>query len=556
VFRLAGLLCLLGLGAFAQPSPLLQILGEELDRNFRILKEKAESPPYFLVYGVTEHQVVGVSASLGALENATRRHSRFLDVSVRVGSYKLDNYHPLTGEQAQFSPGALLPLEDSPRAIQQRLWRETDRAFRAAAQRLIRIRTGKEVKVAESEQAADFSMEQPSNHQDPAPALRISVEDWSERARKLSTEFRKHPEILSSQVIFLANAETKYLVNTEGSRLEHGRTFGRILISAEAKAADGMELSAGETIEAADPAHLPNDDGVRAAIRRVIEELTGMLRAPVVEPYVGPALLSGKAAGVFFHEIFGHRVEGHRQREESDGQTFAKSVGTAVLPSFLSVAFDPTLRSVGKTDLEGSYLYDDDGVKARRVNVVESGILKTFLMSRSPVAKLESSNGHGRRQPGREVVSRQSNLVVESSNKVAEARLRQMLIEEARRQGKPYGYRFEQVTGGYTSTSRRGIQAFKVIPVVVYRVWADGRPDELVRGVEIVGTPLASFAKILATGDKQDVFNGRCGAESGEVPVSAVSPALLVSELEIQKKEVSRNRPPILPPPQPTEGPR
>ena len=174
-------------------------------------------------------------------------------------------------------------------------------------------------------------------------------------------------------------------------------------------------------------------------------------------------------------------------------------------------------------------------------------------MSRSPIQGFDHSNGHGRRQPGLEVVSRQSNLIVESSRAVPEARLREMLIEEIKRQNKPYGLYFRDITGGFTNTGRQGLQAFKVIPMMVYRVFPDGRPDELIRGADIVGTPLASFAKILATSDRPQVFNGYCGAESGNVPVSAVSPALLVSEIEIEKKNKSQDRPPLLPFP-PTGG--
>ena len=220
-----------------------------------------------------------------------------------------------------------------------------------------------------------------------------------------------------------------------------------------------------------------------------------------------------------------------------------------VLPEFLSVIFDPTRHEAAGTELLGWYLYDDEGVKARPVPVVENGVMKTFLLSRSPVRGFSKSNGHGRRQPGLEVVSRQSNLFVESTNQVPEQRLKEMLVDELKQQNKPFGYYFEDVTGGYTTTARRGIQAWTVIPLVVYRVYADGKPDELVRGADIVGTPLASFSKIVATGDRPAVFNGYCGAESGDVPVSAVSPALLISELEIQRKASGQDRPPILPRP-------
>jgi predicted Zn-dependent protease len=339
-------------------------------------------------------------------------------------------------------------------------------------------------------------------------------------------------------------------VTTEGTRLEHGRLFSRLIITARGKAADGMDLNTIETFETDDPAKLPKDAEILAAVERAGKNLTDLLHAPPADPFVGPAILSGRAAGVFFHEIFGHRIEGHRQKDEAEGQTFTKSVGSPILPPFLSVVFDPTLKDFEGTMLNGSYLYDDEGVRARRVPVVEDGVLKTFLMSRSPIDGFPKSNGHGRREAGAEVVSRQSNLFVESSKRVDDGALRQMLIEEVKRQNKPYGLFFDQVTGGYTTTSRRGLQAFTVIPLVVYRVYADGRPDELIRGVSIVGTPLASFASILATSEKRAVFNGICGAESGNVPVSAIAPALLVSNIEIQRKERSLDQPPYLPRPE------
>jgi predicted Zn-dependent protease len=367
------------------------------------------------------------------------------------------------------------------------------------------------------------------------------------RVRKLSSSFARYPGILTSSVSVMAQSETKYLATTEGERLQHGRGFARVVISAVARADDGMDLSASETFEAFDPQGLPKDDVIQAAIDRVAKDLVGLLKAPVVDPFIGPAILSGRAAGVFFHEIFGHRVEGHRQKDETEGQTFTKSVNGPVLPDFLSVIFDPTKRKVAGVDLNGWYRFDDEGVPARPVSVVEKGILKTFLMSRSPIQGFPHSNGHGRRQTGAEVVSRQSNLIVESSRQVSDARLREMLIAEIKRQNKPYGLFFQNITGGYTTTGRAGLQAFKVIPLVVYRIYPDGRPDELVRGADMVGTPLSSFSKILATSDHPEVFNGYCGAESGSVPVSAVSPALLVSEIEIEKKQKSQDRPPLLP---------
>ena len=530
------------------------MLTEELERNFRVLKEKADPAPYFISYAVTDRQAVNVAATLGALIGSDRQHVRVLDVTVRVGSPQLDNYHRIPGERAQFTAAAPLPLEDQAAPIKQRLWRETDRTYRLAAERLAKVRTQRQVKVAEEDDSADFSQEEPVVYLQAPPEPDFSAGDWENKLRKWSAEFSRWPQILTSQVALSLHRETRYLVTSEGSRLCHGRLFARLTISARAKAADGMDLVLNESFDAEDPVRLPSDSKVRAAIQGLGQDLTNLLKAPLVDPFAGPAILSGRAAAVFFHEIFGHRIEGHRQKDETEGQTFAKSVGTKVLPEFISVIFDPTRRQFDGTDLNGFYLYDDEGVKARPVIVVENGVLKSFLLSRSPVRGFQHSNGHGRRAPGYEVVSRQSNMFVESAQKVSEKRLREMLIEEIRRQNKPYGLYFREVTGGLTATARAGVQAFKVIPVLVYRVWPDGRPDELVRGADIVGTPLASFSRILATSDRSEVFNGYCGAESGSVPVAAVAPAVLVSEIEIQKKEKSLDRPPLLPPPGPEEG--
>jgi TldD protein len=535
--------------AFAQQSPLLDILKDELDRNFRVLKDKGDPPPYFMAYAVTEEESQVLSCTMGASQGGNRTHNRYLDVTVRVGTPQLDNYRRIRGDFPRFTSGLPISIDDNADSIRRRVWLETDRVYRLAAERLIKIRTDEQVKVAEADSSGDFSAEAPSVHTERLPRLRFPADDLVARARRWSAQFLNHPTILASNVGVRANRTRHYLVSTEGTRLEHGRGFAAIVISARTKALDGMDLADQEDFQLEDPSHFPKEDVVHDAVEHIAKQLESLAAAPLVEPFVGPAILSGRAAGVFFHEIFGHRIEGHRQKDESEGQTFTKSVGKPVLPPFLSVVFDPTRHSLGATDLNGWYLYDDEGIPTRPVTVVQNGILKEFLMSRAPLRGFPHSNGHGRRQPGAEVVSRQSNLIVESTHQVSDARLREMLIAEIRRQNKPYGLYFERVTGGYTTTGRSGIQAFKVIPLVVYRVYPDGRPDELVRGVDIVGTPLASFAKIVATSDRPEIFNGMCGAESGNVPVSAVSPALLVSEIEVQKKVHSQDRPPLLPRP-------
>lgn len=530
----------------ADQPPLLDTLAKELQRNFGGLKQKADPAPYYAAYEVTDLNNTTIGATLGVLNGTGDGRRRYLDVTVRVGDNKVDNFRRVRGDRAQFTSGTAVALDDTPESIATRAWLETDRVYRAAAERLIKIRTNQQTKAEDRDKSDDFSNEESYMHQGATAAVTFDSKAWTEEVKQLSRAFRAYPHLLSSEVQISVQTDNRYFVNTEGTKVQHGRGFARVTITASAKSPDGGDLSDFEAFEAMDPKDLPSADVIATAVKRVGEHVEGLIKAPMAEPFAGPAIFSGRASGVFFHEIFGHRIEGHRQKDEAEGQTFTKSVGEKILPEFLSVTFDPTVKRIGQTDLNGWYEYDDEGVQAKPVKSVVNGVLKEFLMSRSPIEGFPHSNGHGRRQPGLEVVSRQSNLIVTSTKTVTDAKLREMLLEEIRRQSKPYGLYFEDISSGFTTTGRAGLQAFKVIPVIVYRVYADGRPDELIRGADIVGTPLASFSRILATSDTQAVFNGYCGAESGSVPVSAVSPAILISEIEIEKKDQTQDLLPLL----------
>lgn len=538
----------------AEKSVALKAMEEELHRSMKGLGEKGDPPPYFISFLVTETQQTQIAASYGALRSSSANHSRLLDVEVRVGDYQLDNTRRLRGDQfgavlEMFSVPVSLPVEDDLDAIRSALWLETDKKYKAAVERLIQVKTNTAVKVKEEDPSADFSRETSQQFIGPLSRITLDVAQWEKRLKEYSALFNAYPEIYESNVTLSADATNKYLVNSEGTMIQQGMPHLRLGVYAATKADDGMGLYRYETFDVRSPERLPDDKTVRQAIERMAKDLLALRAAPTIEPYTGPAILSGRAAGVFFHEIFGHRIEGHRQKDEEEGQTFTKKINQPVLPDFISVYDDPTAERLGDTDLNGHYLYDDEGVKSQRVAVVEKGVLKNFLMSRSPAANFEKSNGHGRKQAGLRAVGRQGNLIVEASQSVSEEKLREMLIEECKKQGKPFGLIFKDISGGFTLTGRGIPQAFQVTPIMVYRVYTDGRPDELVRGVDLIGTPLVSFSKIVACGGKPEVFNGYCGAESGFVPVAAAAPSLLTAQIEIQKKEKSTDRPPLLPPP-------
>jgi predicted Zn-dependent protease len=520
-----------------------------LHRAFTSLGKQGDSkqlPPYFLSYSVSDASAVAIRAQYGALVDSSANRVRVADVQVRLGDAKLDNTH---GTHRGSAVNSLqLPLTDDHEALGRSLWLATNTGYGTALDNYLRVKTEAEVRAKEEDTSPDFSQESPQVAiGKAAPPVVVDRAAWEQRVRALSKVFREYPDVTQNVVMLTVQNETDYFASSEGSRVVTPHLSARLVAFAVTRADDGMDLFRAQTFEAETVAGLPGQAELEAAMRELGKSLEALRKAPVTEPFDGPAILSGRAAAVFFHEVLGHRLEGQRQRGDEEGQTFTKEVGKEVLPKFLSVADDPTLTTFGNTWLSGSYSYDDEGQKARRVDLIQDGVLKTFLMSRLPIASFSASNGHGRAQTGRVPTGRQGNLIVTSTKTVPETELRKQLIEEAKKQGKPYGLYFEDISSGFAVTTRSSPQAFQVIPLVVWRVYVDGRPDELVRGVSIVGTPLAAMKRILATGDKSEVFNGECGAESGTVPVSAVAPAMLVSEMETQKQAQGTARPPILP---------
>src|SRR5713101_5782274 len=527
--------------------PVLETMKVELARANKELA-KADPAPYFLSYTVHDQSLVVLAAAFGSLLTNASAQRREADVVMRVGSPLLDNTHGQSRSSGVTS-GAL-PLGDDTDAIARVLWELTDREYKRAAPAYLNVRTNTAVRAEEEDKSPDFSKEtSQTSAAKPAAAPSFDRAAWEGEIRRLSAAFRKYPEVYSAFVVLQLQSSTSRMVSSEGTEIVIPSSTARLVIEGQTRAEDGMELLRIETFQAPSPAELPGESELISKIEKIARDLQALRKAPVAEPYDGPAVLSGRAAAVFFHEVLGHRLEGHRQRDEEEGQTFTKKVGQEVLPKFLSVIDDPTLHEMAGMKLAGAYDFDNEGEPAQRVDVIKDGVLNNFLMSRMPVKNFGKSNGHGRNQPGRMPTGRQGNLIVTSTKTVPETEMRQKLIDEVKKQGKPYGLYFDDIQGGFTLTTRSLPQAFQVLPVLVYKVYADGRPDELVRGVDIVGTPLAALTRILTTGDQPKVFNGVCGAESGQVPVAAVAPSMLFSEMEVQKRAHEHERPPLLPPP-------
>ncbi|MFN5094285.1 MAG: TldD/PmbA family protein [Ignavibacteria bacterium] len=528
--------------------PLLNAMKNEMKRTMDGLANQS-TPPYFLSYAVTETKTIRMNAVFGSVKSSEQTLSRILDIDIRVGNHELDNTHTIRGSRFEFGGGGRgieLPMTNDEKALRSVMWNATDKLYKKAVERYGKVLTNRAVKVKEEDSSADFSRQQPIESIAPDQSFIIDSLQWVKKIKQLSSLFTVDPKIYTGEVYFQADIITKYFVSSEGTVIRQSEPNVRLFASASTKADDGMTLPLFSSYFAFQPENLPSEEIIGQDIRRMIQTLGQLRDAPLAETYSGPAILSGAASGVFFHEIFGHRVEGHRQKDPNSSQTFKSFLNKKILPDFIDVVFDPGLKTLNGQDIVGYYTYDDEGVKAEKVIAVEKGIFKNFLMSRSPIESFPASNGHGRRQAGLRPVARQSNLLVLASQSVAFDSLRTLLRNECTVQNKEYGLYFVEISGGFTFTARTIPNAFNVQPLVVYKIYADGRPDELVRGVDLIGTPLTTFNNIIAASHDIGIFNGVCGAESGGVPVSASSPSLYVKTIEVQKKQKSQAKPPLL----------
>ncbi|MBI5745180.1 MAG: TldD/PmbA family protein [Elusimicrobia bacterium] len=535
-----------------QTDPLLEAMKAELGRSMGALRNAEASPLYYLGYEAYDKTSYSVSAQEGSLYNDDYRRSRLLDVDVRIGSPALDNTHEMKGREASNTKrqeAAALPVENDPDALRSELWNLTDKAYKGALDQYAKVKMNKSVTAEEEDKSDDFIPGSPQVFYEKAAFPEFDREKYRAMARRLSEKFKQYDFIYDSDVRLMADTVNRYMVNSEGSSIVTGSTYVRLMYSLYSRTQDGMDLSRLKIYDSDGMKDLPDEAAIAKDIDASIAELKALRAAPPEQPYSGPVLVESRAAAVFFHEILGHRLEGHRQKSEESGQTFAKKVGQPIMPAFLSVYDDPTQYKFGAQFLRGYYRYDDEVSPAQKAVLVENGVLKGFLMGRSPIKNFNASNGHGRRSEGRGAVARMGNLIAVSTKTLPYKELKARLLEEVRKEKKPFGLVVSDIAGGFTITDRYLPQSFSVNVTMGYKVFADGRPDEPVRGLNLIGTPLQTFSRILVTGDDPEVFNGSCGAESGWVPVSAVSPSLLFSEMETEKVQKSNAKPPVLKPP-------
>lgn len=536
---------------------MLDLLKSELKSQMTIL-QKGEYPPYYMNYRVVDNHTRTIRSAMGATNTVEEEKQLIFVPQIRIGTPEFDNFREAQNgtptSRFMAPPTILLPkdLQNGMDAFKEIIKEEVNNRYKYALISLDRAKASKGVQVENADKSPDFTKAKAEKYFEPAlkeDKIALDTKLWQAKLNKYSAILTQNKDIIGANATLTYRIWRKYFVSTEGAEIAENRVYILLSIRGTTMAEDGMELPLHNSYFAYSLDELPSEELIIKELKEMSAKLSELKVAPLVQPYTGPALLSGSASGVFFHEIFGHRIEGQKMKSERDGQTFKNMVGESVLPASISVYMDPTMKKYHGNALNGYYIFDDQGVRGEKVEVVKNGILKDFLMTRTGLDGFPKSNGHARAEFELDPTSRQSNLIVETNAYKTDAELRKLLIEEAKKQDKEYGFFFKSVTGGFTQTGRTGANSFNVTPLEVYKIYVDGRKDELVRGVDMIGTPLSMFSNIVHAGGEFEIFTGTCGASSGNVPVTAISPTILVNKVELQKKAKPTVTPALLPRP-------
>lgn len=518
---------------------LIKAMEAELQRSMQRLRVPRHPRPYYISYLVRDIETYNVWARYGALYHDRREHKRICYADTRVGSYRYDNTSKgglgEPSEEGESCEVGDLPIENNLDSLRFCLWRLTDAKYRDAVTRYHSKRSRDVSYLDQYRSLPSFQKLEASSTIAPLEAFEPDEEMWRQYVKKASLLFKKYPAIKNSYVEFSAELVTKVFVSSEGvQRVWQEPVFSlNTYFWYHTKKLD-QDYSIVHNV--ADPDELPSLEQLKREIQAKIEQFAEVEDGDEMTSFAGPVLLAPKAAGLFLHEVLGHRLEGSRLLSESEGRTFKDKLAQKIMHEDITIFDDPLLARFEGKSLIAHYPFDDEGTPAQRALLVDRGALKGFLTTRSPLSKqIHSSNGHARNSSDERPISRMANLIVQSHSDLSWADLKQKLLEEIRRQNAPYGIILLDVEGGETETEAYNFQAFMGQIAVAVKVYPNGK-ERYVRGVDFVGTPLSSLSHIIAVGREHVVDNGYCGAESGTIAVSTVAPAMLLSTLELQAK--------------------
>ena len=516
--------------AAAKGDPLLDALLVELERSKTQLKMDQLQTPYYIEYRVSDVEDFAADAAFGATREDQKVHVRLLRVVVRLGDYKQDSY---------FGQGIgdtmLLPLDNDPIALRHQIWLATDEAYKSAGEALTQKQSILKQFSAEEHPVDDFSKATPIQLVAPTLSLKADTDSWKKTLEAATNLYRQYPEIQSVSASARFTVVNEYFLNTEGTLTRNGKSVYTVQVSASTQAPDGMRLGRTPAWTVAKMEELPSKEKLLQDTKDALETLKALRQAPIVEEeYRGPVLFSPDAADDVVAAFIGSNVLGSKPRLGAPNRTtgaFATSYKSRVLPPFIDVVDDPTMKDFNGKSLTGAYEVDSEGVKSREVDVIDQGVLTNYLVGRVPIRDFPESNGHGRAAPAAPPAPSLGVLLLKSSEAQSPDALKKRVAQLVADQGKPYGYRVETMAGP--------------APRLLYRVYAKDGHEELVRGAVFSELDVRALRADLSAAGNDPLVSNRVGGVSSTV----IAPSLLFDELQVKRADTSKDKLPDYPAP-------
>lgn len=582
---LATLFLVLASPGESQKQWIFSAMKDEMDRSVKSLTIDTLGPPYYIAYSVTESESYTLRATMGSLlsVNETPR-SRGINVQLRVGTMSFDNTNFLSFGSFGRSGVAYVSsdgnketnFEDDESLLRRDLWIATDAVYKRALADLSKKKAAFQNKVR-TDTTADFSTISPYSATVSPVTDKLNVEEWKTRTKKLSAVLKQYPGIQYSRVSTGLINDYVYFLSSDGAKSTRQKIRAWVEVKARTQAGDGMPLANFVAFYGNSMKELPSEEEMRRQIEAMARELLALRDAPTLDFYSGPVLFEGQAAAELVSQIVAQQLCAVREpaaespqmeqmvRSQVGDLPYQNKIGARVLPEYISMRDDPTLKSFKGEPLVGGYMIDEEGIQAKEVKLVENGILKTLLSSRTPHRRIQESNGHGRGYPPQAFFS---NFIVSSRETKSDSDLKKELISICKDRDLANGIIVRKIVNPYFQQQWRddfggiifaqmGAREALSNPLLVYKVFSDGR-EELVRGVEFSGITTQTFKEILGVGDREFVYNHltspRRGTlvglfRPGETRVAVVTPSLFFESIDLKKSSARHTTAPVAPSP-------
>lgn len=510
---------------------IFRALQDEMSRSMKDLKLKDFEKPYFIEYIVEDQDSLVIESKFGAIIKSSRERNRILYTQVRVGNYDFDNTSEISGS---FKFPFPMTLDDDYTALRRAVWFVTDFSYKQAIDQLAakKAATQNGTDKDEDEDIPALSKEEPVVLIEKRGTLEIDQEKWEKQIRAWSQMFRAYPELQESTVNFYVRHVNRYLVNSEGAKILEPSLLITLNIYAETLTPDNIRLTPSRHIYAKSFDELPSTEEINQTIKSLAQTLITLRNAPQFDgKYIGPALFTDRATVQLFLQLLSQNLDTNGLVERLDRK---------VLPTFLSVVDDPTQTKFENFRLIGDYKIDAQGVLAKRLSLIENGVLKTLLATREPTKEFPRSNGRARSGGSGIISANISNLFIQAKEGKSFAELKQQLIDACKAQGLKYGILFREIDSTFAPQAE-GLS----VPILAYKVYVEDGREELFRGSDIFDLTVRELRQILAAGNDAHPFNLLIGnGHQGEgIPVSVIAPSVLLDEIDLRKNTAAKEKP-------------